>query len=175
MDKGILCHEAARRLPGHLSVANVDVQARRANTRVPGGGRLHEYANLYFNGRNAMLFQLQREGQRLCIIRVDPLVLDLPGTVVSDQNAARAAVRFDAVEAGLARLDRTLVYARRWTHDDPLEQERHKGIMQAEILVPGHIASKLIMGAYASCADDKILLNRDAPDLNVVIDASRFF
>lgn len=158
-----------------MSVADDKVQALRAAARISGGRRLHEYANLYVNGRNAMLFQLLKQGHKLCVSRVSASVLDLPGVVVTDQNAARGKVRFGPADQGLERLDEAVLYAQYWTHPDPLEQDRRKGIMQAEVLVPSCVEPKLIIGAYVSSADNRMRLNRDVPDLDVLVDPARVF
>jgi ssDNA thymidine ADP-ribosyltransferase, DarT len=51
LEQGILCHRLATRTArGHVSVADHEVQARRAGKRIWLGRyyrRLHDYANLY--------------------------------------------------------------------------------------------------------------------------------
>jgi hypothetical protein len=58
--QGILCHERAKNV-GHRSVAMEEIQERRRKVIVPGGLRLHQYANLYINARNKMMFKLKAE------------------------------------------------------------------------------------------------------------------
>jgi ssDNA thymidine ADP-ribosyltransferase, DarT len=48
--RGILCHENAAKLY-HKSVALRNVQDVRGQKQVPGGLKLHQYANLYFHAR----------------------------------------------------------------------------------------------------------------------------
>lgn len=93
MAHGVLSYERAARLP-HQSVAMQPVQDRRDQKQVPGGLKLHQYANLYFHARNPMLFKRLSEAGTLCILRVSTAVLALAGTVISDQNAASDYVRF---------------------------------------------------------------------------------
>jgi hypothetical protein len=50
MKRGILSNRRADSVP-HESVADPEIQARRARVRVPGGRPLHEYANLYLHAR----------------------------------------------------------------------------------------------------------------------------
>lgn len=71
-------------------LSNPDVQKRRDDKRIPNHGMLHDYANLYFNPRNPMMYYLinHKKIDDLCIVCVDKRVLDLEGTVVSDRNAA---------------------------------------------------------------------------------------
>jgi hypothetical protein len=87
MTNGILSYERAARLPHH-SVALQPVQDRRDKKLVPGGLRLHQYVNLYFHARNPMLFKRLAEAPNLSILQVSTEVLTVPGTVISDQNAA---------------------------------------------------------------------------------------
>jgi hypothetical protein len=56
MAHGILSHERASKL-AHASVAMDAIQEKRDKKHVPGGLKLHQYANLYFHARNPMLFK----------------------------------------------------------------------------------------------------------------------
>ena len=47
---GILSHRRAKRI-SLQSIAKAEVQEKRATVKVPGGRRLHEYANLYICAR----------------------------------------------------------------------------------------------------------------------------
>jgi hypothetical protein len=76
LEKGILCHDKASSIP-HTSVALEDVQDRRRGKRVPTGGLLHSYANLYFHARNPMMSYLVKNNHRdLVVVRVSTEVLD---------------------------------------------------------------------------------------------------
>lgn len=77
MEHGILSHHRAR-AHQHESCASEEVQARRADKDV-GGRPLHDYVNLYFNARNAMMYALQHRHDELCVVRVDHTVIDLEG------------------------------------------------------------------------------------------------
>lgn len=65
-----------------------EVQARRENKQIPGAGKLHDYANLYFDAHNPMLSKLRARNDDLCVLRVDAKVLELPEVVVTDRNTA---------------------------------------------------------------------------------------
>lgn len=143
---GILCHEAAEGVE-HESVAWVEIQARRARKSVPNGLRLHQYANLYFDARTPMMYVLTRGGghPELCVLRVSDAVLDLPGVVIADRNAARDYVAFGPSPEGLSRIDKDLVFADRWNLTDEA-----KGARSAEVLVPYRVPPEFIGGAYVS-------------------------
>src|SRR5882762_2493944 len=90
---GILSHERAAKL-SHESVAMQEVQDRRDQKQVPGGLKLHQYANLYFHARNPMLFKRKDEAADLCVLRVSTAVCDVEGVVLADCNASSNYVRF---------------------------------------------------------------------------------
>jgi len=67
--RGILSYDSVAELE-HSSIALHDVQERRERTRIPGGLRLHQYANVYFHARNPMMSRRRTEAQKLCVLRV---------------------------------------------------------------------------------------------------------
>ncbi|HSB72354.1 MAG TPA: DUF4433 domain-containing protein [Candidatus Methylomirabilis sp.] len=175
LSHGILSHRRAARLP-HRSVAKQEVQDLRAPKVVPGGRPLHEYANLYINARNPMMFKRKELHRELCVLQVSPAVLDLDGVIVTDMNAARGIARFRPVDAGLASVDREMVFAEDWRHPgDFLAYERHQGIMCAEVLVPDRVDPELIAGAYVSCAEARASLASFAPGLPIQVNPRMFF
>ena len=174
MERGILSHRRVRKL-AHQSVANDEVQARRARVRVPGGRPLHEYANLYFHARNPMMYVRQDQHADLCVISVSTDVLDLPGTVVSDRNASVDFVRFAPAPDGLEIVDQELTFARSWNHSDPIEKTRRKQAKQAEVLVEDLVEPRFIRGAYVSCAGAEKQLAELAPTCRTKRRAYLFF
>lgn len=147
LEHGILSYERAAKLQHH-SVALQPVQDKRDQRQVPGGLRLHQYANLYFHARNPMLYKRKDEAHRLCVLRVSTDVLKLRGTVISDQNAASDYVRFlHPSQWGLLKFDD--IFAMDWRHpDDPVAYWRHKARKCAEVLVEHRIEPQLLAGAY---------------------------
>jgi hypothetical protein len=144
---GILSYERAAKLPHH-SVAMQPVQDKRDKKAVPGGLKLHQYANLYFHARNPMLHKRLPEVGQLCVLRVSLDVLKLPGAVITDQNAASDYVRFCA-PAQWHLLDWDAIFAMDWRHpDDPIAYWRHKSRKCAEVLIPHRVESDFVTGAY---------------------------
>jgi hypothetical protein len=147
MKHGILSHESAARLRHH-SVALQPIQERRDKKQVPGGLKLHQYANLYFHARNPMMFKRRGQASDLCVLRVSTLVLSLSSTVISDQNAASDYVRFLAPVQWQV-LDFDAIYAMDWRHpDDQIAQWRHSSQKCAEVLVPERVETRYVAGAY---------------------------
>jgi ssDNA thymidine ADP-ribosyltransferase, DarT len=169
---GILSYERAAKL-AHRSVAMPAMQDRRDVKTVPGGLRLHQYANLYFHARNPMLSA--RRNEDVCVLRVSTAVLQVEATVITDQNAASKYVRFYA-PSQLNLLNFDDIYARDWRHpDDQIREWQHKSCKCAEVLVPHRVQASLIMGAYV--LDDAALTRVSQAGFTapVSIDADFFF
>ncbi|NJK42585.1 MAG: DUF4433 domain-containing protein [Aquincola sp.] len=141
LQHGILSYERAAALLHH-SVAMPEVQERRDQKQVPGGLRLHQYANLYFHARNPMMYKRLDQADALCVLRVNRDVMQLPGVVLTDQNAASDYVRFLAL-AQIGEIDMNRVYALDWRHQDRITFYRQKAAKCAEVLVPGQVAPPL--------------------------------
>ena len=151
IEKGILSYKLSEKLP-HESLAMEVIQDRRKNKRIPGTKRfLHEYANLYFDAHNPMLSKRRNQNDQICILCVNASVLDLPGVIISDQNAASSYVRFFPVAAGLAALDKDKVFATFWLHpENQIEEWAHSSVKCAEVLIPDRVETKYVIGAYVA-------------------------
>lgn len=157
LEHGLLSHEQASKLP-HADVSMAAVQERRDHIHVPGGLRLHQYANLYFDARNPMMFKRKSESERLCVLRVSRTVLDINGVVITDQNASSDYARFYPPTA-LNYLNFDMIYAEDWRHpDDPIAYWRHKSMKCAEVLVPNVLHCGYIGGAYVVSENARTLL-----------------
>jgi hypothetical protein len=150
VERGILSHTLSKKLP-HASLAMEEIQSRRRNKQIPGARKLHDYANLYFDAHNPMLSKRRDRNNQICVLSVDPSVLDLPNVIISDQNASSNYVRFYPVKAGLEALNKNIIYASFWLHpDNRLEEWAHKSAKCAEVLMPDRIESKYILSAYVA-------------------------
>ena len=147
VEHGILSYERAAKLR-HRAVAMQPVQDKRDQKQVPGGLKLHQYANLYFHARNPMLFKRLNEAHELCVLQVSKQVLAIEGTVISDQNAASDYARFlHPSQWELLPFDD--IFALDWRHpDDQIAYWRHKARKCAEVLVPRLVEPKFLSGAY---------------------------
>ena len=174
MSNGILSHKRAKKI-NHNSVAMDEIQDRRKDKLVPGARPLHEYVNLYFHARNPMLYVIQSRHADLCILRVNPEVLDLPGVVIADRNASSDYARFAAAPQGLSIVDKDLTFAEYWAHHDLFEAMRRKSAKCAEVLVPERIDPDFITGAYVSCSESKTALESLELGIPVTVNSHFFF
>ncbi len=173
LERGILSHVRAEALP-HRSIAMAEIQDRRASVVIPGTGKkLHEYANLYICGRNPMLFKRRRE--EICVLAVSADALDLPGAIVTDQNAATNWVSFRSGASGLSHVSMERTFAEDWRDDSPIEYWRKKAAKCAEVLVPDQVDAGYILRAYVGDEQAKLLFEQLQTSLTVTIDEHLFF
>ena len=175
MKHGILCHKRAKALK-HLSLADEVIQRLREKRPVPGGMPLHNYANLYFNARNAMLYRLLKESWDLCVLGVSPDVLNLPDVVISDGNAASDAyTRFGRYPDMLSRIDWGAVFSRNWVDPCPPVMHHKRRVMCAEVLVPQRLHPRFIVIAYVSCEESKLRLEEIGLGISIEVNNDLFF
>jgi hypothetical protein len=179
---GILSHEQAEKLR-HKSVAKKEVQEKRKRVVIPGGHPLHQYVNLYFHARNPMMFQIKSRHtdihKEICVIRINKNILNSPGVVIADKNASSEYARFAPSPDGLRIIDKELVFAKYWHHEDPIEKDRHTSIKCAEVLVPDKIPKEFILGVYVSCNESKAklydIISEVEPDFSITVNPEMFF
>jgi hypothetical protein len=145
--RGILSHDLARDIRHH-DLSNRSVQDRR-DGRSCDGRPLHWFANLYFNPRNAMLAAVHAANPSVVVLVVSPDVLDLPGVVVFDGNAAVGSSTWWTAAEGLAQIDLDSVRSR-YRRNDAGEVDRElRRVTQAEVLVPQRVPPRFIAGVRA--------------------------
>jgi ssDNA thymidine ADP-ribosyltransferase, DarT len=157
LQHGIVSHNRAKYLP-HRDISMQNIQDLRAKKKVPGGLALHDYANLYFNGRNKMMAAKRPQHAEICVLRVSIDVLDLPGAVIADQNASSNYVMFLKSPVGLRKLIYDEVFTRSWIcPEDQIRQWRLGSAVCAELLIPDRVEPSFIVGAYVK---DRVSLSK---------------
>jgi ssDNA thymidine ADP-ribosyltransferase, DarT len=175
MEHGILSHTLADQL-AHDSVAMPEIQERRRNKEIPGARLLHEYANLYFDAHNPMLSRCRGRNNEICVLQIKPIVLDIPGVIIADRNAASDWTGFWPVNDGLSVIDRERLFARYWTHpNDLFDEMSHKSEKCAEVLVPDRVNAQFIVGAYVANQAALVEFQRLNSQLPVRIRSDMFF
>jgi len=176
MERGLLCRRDAARF-NPASVADEEVVRRRSVRKIPGGEPLQAYVNLYLCARNPMLFVRQDQHEGLCVLRVSSDVLDLPGTVIADGNAASDYTRFGTSPRGLDMIEAAAVLAEYWSdrNDDQATAWDKKRRKCAEVLVLRRVPPSYIHGAYVSGQRAQNALTSAGFQLPVVLDPYMFF
>ena len=174
MQYGILSHERASELH-HEDILLSDVQDKRDSKSVPGGLKLHQYANLYFCARNPMMYKRNSERDNLCVLRISRKILNMANIVLTDQNAASDYVSFYKSPQGLHHIDFDLVFAERWTDNNLFIYWRKKSAKCAEVLVPHCIDIGYIEGAYVANDTAKANLQKTGFNKPITINSNMFF
>lgn len=161
----------------HKSIALEDVQDRRAKVIIPNGRALHDYANVYFDARNPMMYKRRNIVNSLCILVISPKILELSKVVISDRNASSYYTLFGPPEQMICNnfLKYDIIYARNWNDDNPNIKYIKKSIKCAEILVPDIIPYGYIIGMYVVndlCKNEIIDMGFDK---KIIINADIFF
>lgn len=181
LQHGLLSHNRIKQLKlEHKSIANGAIQERRKNKPVPGGRhKLHDFVNLYFNPRNAMMFKRKDIHVDMCVLGVDVGLLHNRNTIVTDGNASSDYTIFYPASSGIQKLDRNLVFARSWYDDDYFAMLRKKRAICSEALVLNNIPANHIKQVYVSCSenDEKVgaILKKKNFSLAIKVNKKMFF
>lgn len=172
--RGILSHTNVAALP-HRDVSMREVQGRRAAIQVPNGLMLHDYANVYFNARNPMMYKLKDNCDALCVLKVSRQILDIDGVVITDGNAGSGWSDFKHPSEMLS-LDFSVIYSQSWVHpNDEIATKIHKRSMCAEVLVPGSISPNYLDGIYVVNKSVEVKLKRQGFTGEIAINPVMFF
>lgn len=142
LDRGILSHNEAWRSCSITDISDAEVQRRRTVTEPVFGRPLHQYAPLYVNVRNPMLFRLQDQNNELCLLEVSLDILRDTATynlLCADGNAAAAATRFYRGLEGFGQLPWQVLSPEFW--NDQVDGKRRRC---AEVLIHPGVPARYI-------------------------------
>ena len=181
LEHGLLSHNRIKQLKlKHRSIANGVIQDRRKDKPVPGGKyKLHDFVNLYFNPRNAMMFKRKDMHADVCVLGVDADLLDDKNTIVTDGNGSSNYTIFYRASLGVQHLDKSLVFTRSWYDEDYFAMLRKRRAVCSEILVLNNIPAGKIKQVYVSCKENvektKDILHNRGVSLPVKVNGKMFF
>jgi hypothetical protein len=122
-----------------------------------------------------MLYKRRALHLDICVLRISTDVLDQPGVVVADGNAASQYTKFLPAPEGLSGIDRDVTFMVNWTDPDPIVYWRNKSAKCAEVLVPDRVAPRFIMGARVSCDQAAARVGAEIATIPVTKDEHLFF
>ena len=140
-------------------ISNREVQARREKDIVSPYDKvkrnLHDYANLYIQPFNAMMAAVAHTDRikHVCVIRVSKRVLNVPGTLVTNRNAACSSVKFfKPTEWRIPSPEAVAIRSRYITGSAEFLEEpvftKQKQIRQSEVLVLDRVLPTYIDGIF---------------------------
>jgi hypothetical protein len=153
-----------------------NLQEKRDGKRIPDGLLIHNYACLYFDAHNPMMYKRINEGENLCVFRISKDIDEIQGVVFSDQNASSKYARFYTPAEGYQRLNFDAIYAEDWRHfGDEITYWRHKSTKCAEVLVPYEIPISYLTGIYTFNENMRQYIQKKCSTLPVTVNPYLFF
>lgn len=171
LERGILSHNQVQRIEHH-DIHDAKILRRRKELSLDGETiTMQDYVNLYFQPRNAMLFRLiQTMGkEKLAVLRIQPTVIEEPGIIFSDRNAAASQAQFFTDVDDLEEIDVEVFRIGYWGRNDDRRQR-----MMAEVLVPRPIRRDEIVSIYVAFTPDD-QLKELAGDIDIIHNTQLFF
>jgi len=136
----------------YTTIYDKGIMLNRKNRKTPDNKSLWEYANLYFQVRNPMLYRVvcEQSAENIAVLAIDFEIIKLPGVFVSIGNAASMASDIlPAKEYWMVIKQLKDVLNCEWWKDE----DGSKRKIMAECLVPEKIPPNYIKEIYV--ADDK--------------------
>lgn len=156
-------------------IYDAQIISNRRGRTTPSGKSLWDYANLYFQPRNPMLYRVinEKDKKDIAIVGVRPDILKQPNTFVSTGNAASLPSDILSVKEGLKAIHQMWkVIDSEWWNDT----DGSKRKIMAECLVPELIPPSLIQAIYvANHAIAEKLRNDLQPSVSVIPEPRMFF
>lgn len=171
LGEGILSHSAAWQLRRVTDISDASVQKRRARSEPVYGRSLHDYAPLYVNARNPMLYRRKEIQDQICLIEVSIDVLRNStdrAVVFTDGNAAADLTGFYSRLTDLKLLPWDVLCADYWTDFADGKRKRCAEVLVHPSVGPAYLGS-------VHCCSGSLVDRFGAEGINVVYDQSPFF
>ena len=150
LKNGILSHQRVQQsgIP-YTPIYDAAIVSNRQMKTVPDGRSLWDFANLYFQARNPMLFRVLHEKNEadVGVVGVQPGVLSDPHAFIATGNAASAATDILPPHEGLKHIfdNWDIINSVWWNRVDGSKRK-----IMAECLVPDHVPPELIHSVFVA-------------------------
>jgi O-acetyl-ADP-ribose deacetylase (regulator of RNase III) len=177
LSHGILSHNAIEdRGIKYKAIYDADIVSNRKLKQTPNGQSLWDFANVYFQPRNPMLYRVIHEkgSKEIVVLGVQHNALQISGAFITDGNAANNPTNFFEFNKGMRAISDIwdTINSEWWNSMDGSKRK-----IMAECLVPDSIPPELIHTIYV--ADHKVAAQvRDQispKDIPVVPEPNMFF
>ena len=183
LQHGILSHrQVLERNLAYAPVYDSGIVSNRRLKMTPQQRSLWDYANLYFEARNAMLYRLlfysgiPRAADQIVVLQLRPEVMKLPQVLLADGNAASAETRIFDYDPGALKAIARQIDVEYWSAADGSKRR-----LQAELLVPDRVPPEYIESVYVASVlvrqriEEQLAASGLARPLLVIADPYRFF
>ncbi len=153
LQHGILSHAAVEeRQIDFTPIYDAEIVSHRRDKSMPNGQSLWDFANLYFQPRNPMLYRVisEKDKRNIAIISVRPELLKQSNCFVSTGNAASSPSDILPAKDGLTTIFEMweIIQSEWWNLNDGSKRK-----IMAECLVPDQIPPNLIQAIYVTNHD----------------------
>lgn len=177
---GILSHDLVQKKGiNYAQIYNSNIVNNRSQRNIQGKS-LWEFANLYFQPRNAMLYSLKEKKSEIAIICIKRDILKKHKAYIATGNAASRESKIFSIQEGRSYLPkiRDEIDKDWWKIEDGSKRK-----MMAEFLVPDFVSPKYIQGIYVASDKAREKLEQiiieseysDLPDVPISVEPKRFF
>jgi hypothetical protein len=177
IERGLLSHaEIDRQQVPFTPIYDESIVSWRKQKCTPEGRSLWEYANLYFQPRNPMMYRVVHEKNKdmLAVVAVRPAIMDIEGVFMTDGNAANSPTEFFDVAQGMKVLSANwrTIQNDWWSREDGSKRR-----IMAECLVPRHVGPEYIEAVYVPNLEAKKKLDHELRNarVNVIPEPKMFF
>lgn len=150
LQHGILSHALVeeRKVP-FTPIYDTGIVTNRRTKSTPAGDSLWDFANLYFQPRNPMLYRVINEKNKndIVIIAVRPDVMNIQDVLVTTGNAASNPTEILSAKEGLKAVTQMweVIYNEWWKEEDGSKRK-----IMAECLVPDLVMPDYIQTVYVA-------------------------
>jgi O-acetyl-ADP-ribose deacetylase (regulator of RNase III) len=131
----------------YTTIYDAEIVGHRQLKTTPDDQSLWEYANVYFQARNPMLYRVVHEigAEEIVILGIAPRVLEAPGVYITDGNAANNVTEFYNLKEGIKVITEiwNTLTGEWWNSADGSKRK-----IMAECLVPSSIPPDLIHSIF---------------------------
>lgn len=179
LSNGLLSHTQARN-NNYLQtdIANNDVNVRRSHNEPIHNRPIHDYAPLYFNPKNPMLYFRKDIQNNIAILEFSPLVLLKEGVIFTDGNASvhttatyNSQTQFYSDLNDLNKLDWKCINDKWWN-----DYEDGKRKKCAEVLIPDKIELSFLKRIHVfNTETQKVVSDFQIRNIDIEVTKSLFF
>ena len=177
LQQGILSHNIIEKQKINFTkIYDEEIVSKRKDIRITNSKSLWEYANLYFQSRNPMLYRVVHEqsAEKIAVLAVDWHVVKLPGVFITNGNAANFET--DIITSGqdywkIFTQLKNIFNSEFWNAEDGSKRK-----VMADCLIPDKISPNYIKEIYV--VNDKVAgeIKQKIPnDISVIPEPNMFF
>jgi O-acetyl-ADP-ribose deacetylase (regulator of RNase III) len=178
LNNGLLSHNKVTELSPTTIYDNDIINIRNDIKPDPNNNNsLWDFANVYFNARNAMLYRVihEQKAENIVIITFKKSILDYAKTTthfISVGNAAHSESFFVDIEKGLKEL---IKIWKNWNKEYWSEADGSKRLMMSELLIKDKIPPEYIESIYVATEEISNKIKQRTHFENIIKEAHLFF